>query len=157
MIRFVASAAFLLNFYAHADVSVTKADVPVKPNPEYTKGDFCNPKDPDFMEYRYKERVPTCIRDVSWARKAQVYGEYKIPQKCWKYYTVDHYIPLFMGGSNKEVNLWPEHKDVKATRQNLEQELYEQMKGGQISQKRAIDVITHAKQHPPHVIPRGCR
>lgn len=157
MIRFFISTLVLLGFYANAADVANTGSVPLHPNPDYTTGDFCKPKDPDFQEYRYKERVPTCYRDVSWGRKARVYGEYKIPQKCWKYYTVDHYIPLFMGGSNQEINLWPEHKDVKATRQNLEQELYDQMRAGTITQKRAIEVITHAKLHPPHVVPKACR
>ena len=155
MVKWVVGALTLLSFYANAAVTVP-GNVPVKPDPSYTIGDFCDLRDTDFDEVRYKEKVAICIRNVSWELKDFVYEKYGVPRHCRKYYTMDHYVPLFMGGSNQAQNLWPEHKDIKATRQNLEQDLYSQLKNGLVTQEAALHVITHAKQNPPHLVPRGC-
>lgn len=139
--------------------TANELNYPVKPNPEVTVGDFCNEKDPDFVGYRYKEKIPYCIRNVSGWTKAEIYDLYGIPEDCRDEYTVDHFVPLALGGSNHDPNLWPEHKHVKATRQNLEMEVYTQLKNGEISQREAVQVITHAKMNPPaaHMVPSKCR
>lgn len=129
---------------------------PVKPNPEMTQGDYCSSKDPDFLEYRYTENVPHCVRNVSYWTKKDIYDDYRVPARCRGEYTVDHFVPLFMGGSNQIANLWPEHKLVKATRQHLEMELYTELKNGRITQTEALEIITQAKMHPPKVSPSEC-
>jgi len=134
----------------------TAANFPVKPNPEMTQGDYCNAQDPDFVDYRYEDKVPYCARNVSYWTKKEIYDHYNVPEKCRTEYTVDHFIPLFMGGSNHVANLWPEHKLVKATRQNLEMELYTEMKNGRMTQAQALEIITQAKMHPPKVQPSKC-
>lgn len=156
MIKLLVGAALLLNFCAFADEGPAAGRVPMKPNPEYTTGDYCDKKDTDFQEVRYGEKVPICRRAVTWYAKDQIYKEYGISERCRQYYTVDHYIPLSMGGSNELNNLWPEHKDIKATRQNLEQELYIKLSRGEIGVEYAVHTIVHAKQNPPSVVPRGC-
>ncbi len=128
----------------------------VKPDPAMTQGDYCETSDPDFVDFRYSEKVAYCARNVSYWTKKAIYDQYQIPEKCRAEFTVDHYIPLFMGGSNHNGNLWPEHKLVKATRQNLEMDLYVEMKNGRIGQKEAIEIITQAKMHPPKVNPSRC-
>ncbi len=150
MVRSLVVLLSLLSFYANA------FEVPLRPDPEVTTGDLCTPHDGDFEGFRYKENVPTCYRDVSRERKHEIYETYGVPQRCRKQYTVDHYIPLSLGGSNQPANLWPEHKDIKATRQNLEQSLYTQVRAGLVSQRQAVAVIVEAKNNPPHVDPRDC-
>lgn len=137
-------------------VAAQAFEAPLRPNPEVTQGDFCTPQDKDFESYRYKEQIPTCYRVVSRVRKAAVYDLYGVPTACREQYTIDHYVPLSLGGSNQPTNLWPEHKDVKATRQNLEQDLYDRIKAGTISQRQALEVLLHAKMNPPAVDPRHC-
>lgn len=151
MVRGLVVLLSLLSFYANA------FEAPLRPDPNFTTGDLCSPDDHDFAEYRYAENVPTCYRDVSRELKQEIYELYGVPSHCRHQYTVDHYIPLSLGGSNQALNLWPEHKDVKATRQNLEMNLYMQLRNGHISQKQALKVIVHAKNNPPHVDPRDCR
>ncbi len=151
MVRAMMVLLSLLTFYANA------FEAPLRPNPEVTSGDLCTPQDGDFEGFRYRENIPTCYRDVSREVKADIYESYGVPEKCRRQYTVDHYIPLSLGGSNQPANLWPEHKDIKATRQNLEQNLYTQVRAGLISQRQALEVIVQAKNNPPHVDPRGCR
>ncbi|HMN70062.1 MAG TPA: HNH endonuclease signature motif containing protein [Bdellovibrionales bacterium] len=121
-----------------------------------TSGDLCSKDDADFIGYRYEEKVPYCLRNVSYETKTEIYQEYGIPQKCRGEYTVDHFIPLALGGSNDKMNLWPEHKRVKATRQNLEIELYYQLRRGEITHEAAMAVIADAKMNPPAVDPTDC-
>lgn len=156
MIKWVAAAALLLGFYASADESAVAGRVPLKPDPSFTNGDYCDQNDEDFDQVRYAEKVAICRRAVTWYTKDEVYKNYKISERCRHYYTVDHFIPLSMGGSNQMENLWPEHKDVKATRQNLEQELYLELNRGQITVEQAVATIVQAKQNPPPVVPKGC-
>lgn len=150
MIRWMVLPLLLLSFSASA------YDAPMHPNPEVTTGDYCDEQDSHFEGYRYREKVATCYREVSKERKAKIYEMYGVPKRCRKQYTVDHFVPLSMGGSNAVENLWPEHKDIKATRQNMEQELYNQLENGEISVRTALQRIRHAKMNPPHVDPREC-
>lgn len=158
MIKWVVGAAVLLNIYAAVaqEVDPITGRVPMKPDPGYTTGDYCDKQDVDFNEVRYQEKVAICRRAVTWFAKDLVYDHYGISKRCRSYYTVDHYIPLSMGGSNELNNLWPEHKDIKATRQNLEQELYTRLAKGEIGVEYAVRTVVHAKQNPPSVVPRGC-
>lgn len=156
MVAGLTKSWFLLGLMIFVGSAQAAPQFPVKPNPEVTQGDFCTPKDKDFVEYRYKEKIPYCIRNVSRYTKEEVYDMYGVPEKCRTEYTVDHYIPLSMGGSNQVVNLWPEHKLVKATRQNLEMEVYTELRNGRISQAEAVEIVTQAKLHPPNVNPSKC-
>jgi hypothetical protein len=128
------------------DVQVLK--VPLHPVPDMTPGDVCDKKDPDFDGYRYSQKIPYCTRNVSNETKAQVYEAYNIPEAERREYTIDHFIPLSIGGSNQEDNLWPEHKRIKRQRLTLEQEIYEAVKNGEMSQENAIQTIVEAKMNP---------
>lgn len=135
--------------------------IPHKPNPDVTYGDYCTTDNPDYDGQRYGEGIAYCRRNVSTYKKKMIYEEYSVPERCKRNYTVDHFIPLALGGSNDAVNLWPEHKKVKATRQDLEQEVYDQLRRGEITQKQAVDVIIDAKMNPPpidhtNLDPEGC-
>ncbi len=118
---------------------------PLTPDPELSPSHKCNRRNPDYLEDRYKERIPYCFRNVSTTLKKEIYNLYNIPEKCRHRYTVDHIIPLALGGDNSVANLWPEHKKVKATRPDLEMELYTALKNGQIKQKEAIQIILTEK------------
>ncbi len=63
-------------------------------------------------------------------------------------YTIVPLVPLSLGGDNYEVNLWPEHKQVKALRPALEYDLYLELRAGNVSQAEAIEEILFAKFHP---------
>ncbi|HLD74355.1 MAG TPA: hypothetical protein VJB34_05590 [Bdellovibrionota bacterium] len=118
---------------------------PLTPDPEMTQGDLCTKDDPDFEKYEYQEKIPYCERNVSFSRREKIYDEYKIPYDCRHRYTIDHLIPLSLGGSNADINLWPEHVLVKAQRPLLEYELYLALERGEISQKDAIDIVVNEK------------
>ena len=124
------------------------ANFPVTPGPG-TVGSLCTTNDSDFVEYRYSGKIPYCQRNVSTYDKKKIYDYYGVPEHCRKEYTIDHFIPLSLGGTNRADNLWPEAKVVKHTRQNLELQLFDELRKGTISQADALAEIREAKLNPP--------
>jgi len=118
---------------------------PKIPDVKITYGDLCTNKNSDFVEYRYSEKIPYCKRNVSSNRKNKIYNDYKIPVSERKNFTIDHLIPLSIGGSNKNSNLWAEHLILKKQRGTLELDLYLSLKSGIITQKEAINKIICSK------------
>lgn len=129
-------------------IVATTLEFPFVPNPEKTTGSLCSPSNPDFERYRYEEQIPYCERNVDRETKAKIYDAYGVPQGCRKDYTIDHFIPLSIGGTNSFNNLWPEHKSIKFLRKNLENDLYKQISTGEISQAEAVKIVTEAKLNP---------
>mgnify|MGYP007051694660 CR=1 FL=1 len=121
---------------------------PLTPNLQFTRGDLCSERNPDFVGYRYEEKIPFCQRNVPQALKKQIYDLYQIPTKCRHLFTIDHLIPPSIGGSNEPINLWPEHHDLKKTRFYLEQEVFEKLRDGILNQQEAIDMIFKDKFNP---------
>lgn len=124
------------------------ADFPLTPGPA-TTGSLCTANDADFSEYRYSAKVPYCRRNVSSTEKRKIYDAHGVPAHCRREYTIDHFIPLSLGGTNEPNNLWPEAKVVKHLRQNLELELFDDLRRGYITQAEAIATIREAKMNPP--------
>lgn len=135
----------LVIVWAVISSSVFVYSYPLVPRQDLTTGRLCSVRDPDFEDYRYTERIPYCERNVSREQKDKIYNLYRIPVNCRGRYTIDHFIPLSIGGDNSDVNLWPEHKLVKATRSQLEQELFLALSRGRITQKNAIELIVREK------------
>lgn len=113
------------------------------PDPKMTPGSFCDPNAPEFREYRFGTNIPVCNRDVPRSRKSAIYDAYKIPPSERSEYTIDHFYPLSLGGSNEVSNLWPQHKDVGTP--EVEYKLYEMARDGIISQEDAIWILKHIK------------
>lgn len=135
---FIITFFILSNLYAY----------PVKflaPRVEPQVKQLCTVSDPDFYEFRYAEKIPYCQRNVSSTLKAKIYLKYGISAEEKIDYTIDHIIPLSIGGTNDESNLWPEHTDVKKTRLLLEQQLYWDLRKGKITQKEAIRKVLDVK------------
>ena len=129
-------------------VSISAWAVPYTPIVQMSPGAMCNSEDPDWKEYRYPEKIDYRKRKVSSRLKVWLYERYGIPRNCRSYYTIDHIVPLSLGGNNRVENLWPEHKSIKATRQNLEFELYQLLRDGRISQRDAVNTVLRAKFRP---------
>lgn len=121
---------------------------PLMPNLKETPGDLCDTRNHDFAEFRFSEKIPVCRRDVSWELKQKIYSKYGIPKNCRREYTIDHFIPLSMGGSNHERNLWPEHRKIKNSRFDLEQETFKRMLTGLLTSQQAYELIRSAKMNP---------
>lgn len=120
---------------------------PTNPNPSLTPGSTCT--DPD--ELRYPEHIKYCERDVDTSLKRAIIQQYdselhyRIGQLNRADFKIDHYIPLCMGGSNHQNNLWPQHKSVFEVTDMLEQVSCEKMAQGKLRQADAISIIKRAK------------
>lgn len=123
---------------------------PVKPDHSLTPGTKCD--DPDT--YRYPEKIPYCNRDVESSRKAAIFVRYDrelgfaTTRMSRQQFKIDHYIPLCMGGSNDDSNLWPQHSTVYEHTDPAEGYLCERMKEGRLLQARAIEIIRQIKADP---------
>lgn len=125
------------------------AGYPVKPNPSQTPGDLCSKSDRNYAGDRYREHIPYCRREVDYQLKSKIYADYGIPNNCRRSYTVDHFYPLSMGGNNSRKNLWPEHRNIKALREDLELVTFERLRDGDLTQQEALEIIREAKMNPP--------
>lgn len=117
---------------------------PKVPKISIAPGHLCSQLSNDFKELRYKERIPYCKRRVSKRKKDQICLLYDIENR--KEYTVDHIIPLSIGGSNSDLNLWCQHKKIHTGR--MESFLYYQLKKGNIRQVEAIVEVLRRKHDP---------
>lgn len=129
---------------------------PLVPNPSMTPGSLCSRQHGDYAGDRYEAKIPYCRRNVEGQLKTQLYIAYGVPLECRGSYTIDHLIPLSIGGDNSPQNLWPEHRLVKATRPYLEQQVFEDLRDGRITQQQAIDRVYYEKmQAHAHIANTG--
>ena len=123
---------------------------PTTPDTEMTPGSKCGKPD----SYRYSERVPYCERNVETSRKASLFVAYDrelgftTGHMQRTQFKIDHHIPLCMGGSNENDNLWPQHSTVYELTDPAEGYLCEQMSSGRLRQAQAIAIIREMKQAP---------
>lgn len=122
---------------------------PTGPNDQMTPGSVCTTPD----SYRYPEHIPYCQRNVASDLKRAIISDYdhklgfEIESMNRQDFKIDHYIPLCMGGSNNQTNLWPQHKTVYQITDPLEQLLCDKMAAGVLRQAEAIDLIKKAKNN----------
>lgn len=125
-------------------VSVTAVAGSFPKNPT-TQGVVCSKTDKHFDRLRYIEKMPYCKRAVSKSLKQKTYARYGIEYEDRYHYTVDHIIPLSIGGSNHPDNLWPEHLSLKCKRGNLEFSLYREVETGKMKSDKAREIILKSK------------
>ena len=118
-------------------ISATCYSYPIKPNPNISTGDFCTENDRDFKEFRYRNKIPICKRNVSYQTRNKICKLYDVEDR--KNYTVDHIIPLSLGGSNSETNLWCQHRSIHSG--NLEYEVYKDVREEKMEHYEAIRII----------------
>lgn len=124
-------------------------DYPTSPDPKLTPGSVCTTP----SSQRYPERINYCERDVDTSLKREIMKRYdrelgyRVTRMDRMQFKIDHYIPLCMGGSNDESNLWPQHRTVYERTDELEFILCEKMKEGRLKQSVAIQYIKRAKLH----------
>ena len=125
---------------------------PTTPDESLTPGSTC--QHPDSR--RYEEQIPYCTRNVTSGRKAQIFARYDKElgyetRRMDRYqFKIDHYIPLCMGGSNDDDNLWPQHKTIYEKTDYVEGLLCELMAKDRMSQADAIVKIRELKADPDH-------
>ena len=74
--------------------------------PTATPGSLCTVNDEYFKEIEYG--IVKCNRHVTQKQKERVATYYKFPRWAWETVEFDHLIPLGIGGSNNDDNLWPQ-------------------------------------------------
>lgn len=120
---------------------------PLTPKIQIAPGHLCTQDNPDFDRFRYKEGIPYCNRNVSSARKDKICAQYGVSrEERMKDYTVDHIIPLSLGGSNDDKNLWCQHRSIYTG--NLEFWLYKNLDNATMRQVEAVHYIMAHKFNP---------
>jgi hypothetical protein len=122
------------------------SNFPTTPDPVMTPGKLC-----EHGVKRYAEGITYCERDVDTKLKNKIINEYD--QKLGFHirtmnrndFKIDHFIPLSIGGSNSQENLWPQHKSVYAYSDKIEGYLHELMEKSRIKQAEAIELIKTCK------------
>ncbi len=137
-------SVFSINTFAYQ----TNARFPSGPDATLTPGKLCDHPD----AHRYPEQIPYCNRNVDSQEKRGLFVKYdqlgyRTRDMNRMDFKIDHYIPLCMGGSNDEENLWPQHKSIYNVTDPLEPVLCQKMKDGRLLQVKAVEYIKYAKKH----------
>ncbi|MBV9390031.1 MAG: HNH endonuclease [Chroococcidiopsidaceae cyanobacterium CP_BM_ER_R8_30] len=122
-------------------IAVADQTSPYLPDPQLTPGSvFADVSQQEICQPGYTKSV----RAVSSEEKQQVYREYGISNRRPREYTIDHLIPLELGGSNEIRNLWPEPNQGPNNahdKDELENVLHEQVCAGNIPLEQAQQEI----------------
>jgi hypothetical protein len=137
-------SVFSLNTFAYQD----NAKFPSGPDATMTPGSLCTTPD----SRRYPEQIAYCSRNVDSQLKRDLFVKYdqmgfRTREMNRMDFKIDHLIPLCMGGSNNENNLWPQHKSIYNITDPLEPLLCQKMANGRLLQKKAVEYILNAKHH----------
>jgi hypothetical protein len=111
------------------------------PDPDHTPGFLCSPTDPNFVGYRYPGHIAYCQRNIPASKKDQVAQWYGIPKSDYSLYEFDHFIPLSAGGSDDIRNLWPQPIAEAHDKDKVEDQVYNGLKSGTMTQQQAVDLI----------------
>lgn len=136
------SLFLLLSFPVHSAKFVKTPYIDINP------GHICTPQDKDFDRYRYNENMPYCKRNVSTRTKNELCKTYgvKTQEERRKDYTVDHIIPLSLGGSNNIKNLWCQYRGIYTG--YIEFDYYRKVSGGDMRQAEAVAALLIHKHNP---------
>lgn len=133
-----------LSFSALAD-----GTFPTSPDQTLTPGSLCDRPN----QKRYPEGIPYCSRRVKSELKREIMREYdaklgyQVTEMQRSAFKIDHFIPLCMGGSNNQDNLWPQHVSVYNITDPLEPAFCEKMAQGKLRQAEAVELIRRAKHN----------
>lgn len=74
-------------------------------------------------------------------RKGRSRGGHGVPKDVWDQYEFDHYIPLSIGGSDSPKNLFLQRLDAAHEKDKLEDQLFNDLAAGKITQADAVAQI----------------
>lgn len=126
-----------------ADVAAYRDDGGIwhLPDPGKTPGALCTASDPNFAGLRYKEQIAICNRNIPKSERDAVGADYGIAAVDFPSYEFDHYIPLSIGGSDDPKNLWPQPHTEALRKDVVEQQVFDGMNNGTLTQAQAIALI----------------
>ncbi len=104
-------------------------------------GCLCSTEDPDFSEFRYPENIPYCARNVTTGKKNEIKNKYSIEPQDRPNFEIDHRLPLWLGGSNRDCNLMPIEKEKHLNKNEIENEIRLLIENGKITQELAVKKI----------------
>jgi hypothetical protein len=136
MKKTVLSLSLVLSFGISTSVAFA-----IQPNRQATPGKLCTPSDPNFREFRYPAHIAYCNRNVSHSEKLKVAEVYGVPESDWQSYEFDHLIPLNAGGSDDAENIWPQPLAEAHLKDVIEQQTYDGLSSGTITQDQAVKMI----------------
>jgi hypothetical protein len=102
---------------------------------------------------RYAESIAYCERDVIYQTKKLVIETYDnsfgyaIGKMNRVDFKIDLLIPLCVGGSNDQANLWPQHKSSFVITDPFEYLVCTKMSLGKLKQNNAVLIILEGKTH----------
>ncbi len=132
------SGITLANHKKH-DFNITRSTYP---DPNLTPGDmYENISLREICTHGYSSR----IRNVNPEHKQFIKRMYEIDPSEFSEYSIDHFIPLCLGGTNSLMNLWPQRitNVVYGTKEKAKSDdyLFQQVCDGQMSLKEAQRLI----------------
>lgn len=128
---------------ATVDASAYRDDAGIwhLPDPGKTPGALCTATDPNFAGLRYTEQIAICNRNIPRSERDAVGAAYGIASADFANYEFDHYIPLSIGGSDDPKNLWPQPHTEALRKDVVEQQAFDGMNNGTLTQAQAIALI----------------
>ena len=132
-------ALFLCVMFAGGAHAASRQDWPLYPDPQLTPGEFF----PDVTAADVcTPGYATAARHVTRSERDAVFAAYGDPQDA-SLYTLDHFIPLNLGGSDSVLNLWPEPVAVPGSHEKdkVENYLHAQVCAGTLSLAAAREAI----------------
>jgi hypothetical protein len=123
------------------------------PDPRCTPGDALRVSTRAVCTPGYAARV----RDVSVALKDAVYTSYGVRRHPRYAYEVDHLVPLEIGGSNAQSNLWPQPAPAYHVKDALEDALHAAVCQHRMSLRHAQALIARNWVVALAMVPSGSR
>ena len=125
------------------------------PFPIHVEMNLCHKTDKDYKENRYQQQIAYCKRNVDTADRKRIFEKYHVDWDDRNKYTVDHIIPLSLGGSN--LGIWPEHKAIRNHRRPLEIWNYWAIRQGCLGQREVLKVILSSKYNPVFILEKSVK
>ena len=97
----------------------------VEPNHELTPGAIVSRSAEAVCKRGYARSIRPRY-DYVWRKfRASVFAAYHIPHDAWRSYTIDHLVPLELGGAPMDLrNVWPEPKTEARRKDHVEDKLH---------------------------------
>ncbi len=111
----------------------TQPDIACTPGAVFTdilRGDLC------------KRGYASTVKAVSTKIKTATYTAYGITEEEKKNYILDRFVPINLGGTNDQSNIWPQLTGNSANKNKVESFLFEEMCAGRITVSQSQELVS---------------